>query len=108
MESIFTSKKDAKKSQAKQSSLLANEAFKKTDQQNPFTTASEESKQTENVVFKSKEVIEDADMQEDDTHPEKAIYRPESSFEITSAFKLAYKQDPRLSLGCKILNDFMR
>lgn len=108
MESIFASKKEAKKPSAKQSSLLANEAFKKADQPNPFTAASEESKQTENVVFKSKEVIDDADMHEDDTHQDKPIFRPESSFEITSAFKLAYKQDPRLSLGCKMLNDFMR
>jgi len=49
-------------------------------------------------------------MQYDEQSHEKgqAIYRPDTSFELTSAFKLAYKQDPRLSLGCKILNDFFR
>ena len=70
MESIFTSKKDTgnKKSAAKQSSLLANEAFKKSDQVNPFAAISEESKKTENIVFKSKEAPEDADMNYEDDH----------------------------------------
>lgn len=30
------------------------------------------------------------------------------SFEIVSCFKLACKQDSRLSTGCKVLNDFLR
>jgi hypothetical protein len=70
MESIFTSKKDTgnKKSAAKQSSLLANESFKKSDQANPFATISEESKHTENIVFKSKEAPEDAEMHYEDDH----------------------------------------
>jgi hypothetical protein len=67
MESIFQSKKDksgkkegeptagtsSKRNASKQSSLLANDVFKKIDQGHPFAMASEESKQSEPVVFKS-------------------------------------------------------
>lgn len=34
--------------------------------------------------------------------------RPQLSFEITSCYKLAYKQENRLSTGCQILNGFFR
>ena len=76
MESIFTAKKDsatkqAKISAAKQSSLLANDAFKKSDQLNPFATASEESKHIETIVFKSKETPNDAVMHYDEDHLDK-------------------------------------
>jgi RecA/RadA recombinase len=33
---------------------------------------------------------------------------PQLSFEITNCYRLACKAEPKLSTGCKILNDFFR
>ena len=50
--------------------MLANDAFKKVEQANPFGNASEESKHIETVVFKSKETPNDVTMNydEDNVH----------------------------------------
>jgi RecA/RadA recombinase len=36
------------------------------------------------------------------------MIKPQLSFEITTAFKLAYRPEPKLYLGCPVLNDFFR
>lgn len=62
-------------------------------------------KNSETVVFQG-----DAEFNQqlDQDMYDEAEQRPQLSFEITSCYKLAYRQENRLSTGCKILNDFFR
>ena len=98
MENVFASKKSASKQ-----TFLPQDVFKK-DQPNPLGNENEEMKNQETVVFQGEaEFAQFNQEMYDEAEP-----RPQLSFEITSCYKLAYRQENRLSTGCKNLNDFLR